>query len=110
MLRIGVLGAKNGGRRPPMPPPPGEGGTRGSDSDRNFKSTTLAGPQIDFLHLGALADLLGGSRFQDFTEMENRDVIGDVEDDVHVMLDQENRKIAIKSQEKCRHLRRFTGG
>src|SRR6266852_5398804 len=27
MLCIGVLDAKNGGRRPPMPPPPGEGGT-----------------------------------------------------------------------------------
>src|SRR6266851_6903523 len=62
------------------------------------------GAQIDFLYLCALADLLGGCRFQDFTEMEDRDVVGDVEDDVHVVLDQEDRKVAIKSAEKFRHL------
>src|SRR5215471_5116407 len=43
MLRIGVLGAKNGGRRPPLPPPPGEG--RGPSMWRDPRSIR-AGPPL----------------------------------------------------------------
>src|SRR5499426_323630 len=72
------------------------------------------GPEIDFLHLLAGADLLRRAGLQNLAEMQDRDVIGDVEHDVHVMLDQQDRQVGIEPHEEFCHLlrlaRRQAGG
>jgi hypothetical protein len=64
-----------------------------------------AGPQINLLHLYASADAFGLPAFQHLAEMQNRNVVGDTEDDVHVVLDQEDRDSRVEFLQKLCHLR-----
>ena len=66
-------------------------------------------PQIDFLHLRAGADVLGRSAFQHLAEMQHRDLVGDVEHDIHVMLDQQDRQVCDRALGEIRHFRRLAG-
>src|ERR1700704_76200 len=68
------------------------------------------GPQIDFLYLCAIANSLRRSRLQYLPEMQDRDVVGDVEHHVHVMLDQQDRQIGIEPKKKLCHFSRPSAG
>src|SRR5215472_13630337 len=63
------------------------------------------GPQVDLLHLLAAADLLRRSGLQHLAEMEDGNMLGDVEYHVHIVLDEEDREVAIEVGEKLYHLR-----
>src|SRR5262245_39612160 len=67
------------------------------------------GPQIDFLYAAAFFDALGRSRLKYFAKMQNGNFSSDVEHDVHIVLDQENREFWIELSQKLAHLRRFAG-
>src|SRR5262249_50800764 len=58
------------------------------------------GPQVDLLHLLAAADLLRRSGLQHLAEMEDGNMLGDVEYHVHIVLDEEDREVAIEVGEK----------
>src|SRR6185437_277739 len=66
--------------------------------------------QINFLHLGAGMDLLRRAGFENFAEMQHRNLRSDVEHNVHVVLDQKNCQLRIELHQELRHLRRFSGG
>src|SRR5262249_20736200 len=63
------------------------------------------GPEIDLLHLLTAADLFPRSRLQHLAEMEDGNMLGDVEYDVHIVLDEEDGEVAIELGEKAYHLR-----
>src|SRR6478736_83475 len=69
-----------------------------------------AASQINFLHLVAVVDLLRRPGLQDFAEMQNRDLVGNIEDDIHVMLDEKDRQMRIEPQQEFRHFGGFAGG
>ena len=52
-------------------------------------------------------DLLRRAGFQNFAEVQNRNLRGDVEHHVHVVLDQEDREIRIELHQELGHLGRF---
>src|SRR5215470_13711300 len=68
------------------------------------------GPQIDLLHPCTIANSLHRSRLQHLKEMQNRDVAGDVENNVHVVLNQQNRQTGIEPKEKLGHFRGLATG
>src|SRR5690242_21945967 len=68
-----------------------------------------ARPQIDFLHPAAAADVLRPSGLEDLAEVQHRDLVGDAEDHVHVVLDQQDREGAVEPHEEFCHLLRLAG-
>src|SRR6266852_6093922 len=68
-----------------------------------------AGPQINLPHLLAAADVLGGSSLHHLAEMKHEDMLRNIEHHVHIVLDQENREVGIKSHEKLCHLAGLAG-
>src|SRR3954463_106261 len=66
--------------------------------------------QVDFLDLLAVLDLLGRSRFQNFAEVQDGNRVRQVEHHVHVVLDQEDRELAVELHEKLGHFKRLAGG
>src|SRR5215470_12879999 len=68
------------------------------------------GPEIDLLHFLAAADLLRRSRLQYLAEMEDGNMLGDVEYDVHIVLDEEDGEVAIEVGEKSYHFRGLARG
>src|SRR5262245_66136150 len=67
------------------------------------------GPQIDLLHLRAVADLRSRTGLHYLAEVENRNVIGHVEHDIHVVLDEQDGKVAIEALQEICHLGGLTG-
>src|SRR5690348_15911381 len=68
-----------------------------------------ARPQVDFLHPAAVADVLRPSGLEDLAEVQHRDLVGDAEDHVHVVLDQQDREGAVEPHEEFCHLLRLAG-
>src|SRR6516165_9584730 len=64
------------------------------------RSPWSGGPEIDLLHRLAAADLLRRSRLQYLAEMKDGNMLGDVEYDVHIVLDEEDGEVAIEVGEK----------
>src|SRR5579862_8002321 len=62
------------------------------------------GAQIDFLDPGARTDPLGRPAFQYFAEMQNGNVAGEVENNVHIVLDEKECDAPIKLLQELRHL------
>src|SRR5204863_1058548 len=70
-------------------------------------SACSACPQVDFLDLLAVLDLLGCSGFEDFTEMQHGNRVSKVEHHVHVMLDQEDRELGVELHQELGHFDGF---
>src|ERR1700683_2730510 len=69
----------------------------------------LPGSQIDFLDLRTRTDVIGRPAFQYFAEMQNPEIAGEIEHDVHVVLDEKERDFWIELLQELRHLRRLAG-
>src|SRR5664279_2688547 len=68
----------------------------------------LIHPQIDFLDLGAVVDLLRRAGLENLAKVQHGNLRRDIEHYVHVMFDQEDREFGIELHQKMRHLRRFS--
>src|SRR6266849_8158174 len=72
-------------------------------------TSSIVGPEVDGRDLRVSADLVLASRRQDAPLVEDGDAVDQVERDVHVVLDQENGRVAGESADHLRDRRRLRG-
>src|SRR5258705_8096123 len=66
--------------------------------------------QIDFLHPAVGSDFGWRAFDEESSAHEDRDALGETEDEAHVVLDEKDRHVARQSSENAEELGAFSGG